>query len=186
MLESVILEDGLAESVLGLENLLIGNSEGSEEEKKDFKKASDAEKELKQISKLIGIDEEEMRTLYDSMTPEDARDIVVKTIERIPMGLMKGTLWTLDNLKKFGGKIICWASVASPREAAMIGASVMILTMGEGNIGETFCEESDDVKKDDADGSGAMAGSEKGPESCCSKGQPVHSSNLHRILMVKK
>ena len=184
MLESVILEDGLAKSVLGFEKLLIGDPEDSEEEKRDFKKASNVGRELKQISQLIGIDEEEIGMLYDSMTPEDARDIVVKTIERIPMGLMDGTLWTLDNLKKFGGKIICWASVASPREAAMIGASVMILTMGEGNIGETFCEDGGDGKNNKHD-LGAMAGDGKDPEPPCGMGQPVHSSSLHRTLIVK-
>lgn len=183
MLESVILEDGLAESVLGLENLLIGNPEDSEEEKRDFKKAGNVERELEQISKLIGIDEEEIRMLYDSMTPEDARDVVVKTIERIPMGLMKGTLWTLDNLKIFGGKIICWASVASPREAAMIGASVMILTMGEGNIGETFCEDGDDGKNSPDDPE-AMAGDGRKPESSRTTGRPIHSASLHKNLMM--
>ncbi|MFA5994689.1 MAG: hypothetical protein WC823_07065 [Parcubacteria group bacterium] len=127
-------------------NAQIENSGNDREKEEFFKKAEQIESELNRIEEVMGIDAEEMLSFYEAITPQDARDVVTKTIERIPMGFMKGTLWTVDNLREFGGKIMLWASIKSPREAAIIAASVMILTMGGGMAQEAMADESEPVE----------------------------------------
>jgi hypothetical protein len=138
MLESAILETGQVGSFLGLEGtkFLREDAVGDGREDKTFKKAEigSVGREFEKIQEMMGISAEEIEMFYESITPEDAKDIATKTIERIPRDFMKGDLWTTENLKKFGGRIICWASLKSPMEAPMIAASIMIITMGEGHI----------------------------------------------------
>jgi hypothetical protein len=172
MLESAILEGGLGGNFVSPEEaeLLIGKSMAGAEEDGSFRKAADAEDELRKIEEIMGISFEEMKTLYESMAPEDAMAIVLKTFEKIPADLIEKTLLTVDGLKKIGGKIICWASMKSPMEASMIAASVMILTMGEGDL-ESLCAEIGEndnhievAEKRSADGG-------------------IHSSDLHQRIM---
>lgn len=142
MKKTVAAED-LKINTRGLEDInnQIENTVSQEKRVELLKKAEQVEMELNKIEKIIGISAEEMLSFYETIAPEDARDIVTKTIEKIPMGFMRGALWTVDNLKQCGGKIILWASKKSPREAAIIAASVMILTLGSGIAQEATADD---------------------------------------------
>jgi hypothetical protein len=133
-----VAQEDAKESAMKLENINNQLENSSDENEKDelFRKAEQVEQELERIESMMGISAEEILSFYEMISPQDAQDIVEKTIQRIPLGLMKGTLWTVDNLREFGGKIMLWASMKSPREAAMVAASVMILTLGSGQIVE--------------------------------------------------
>ncbi|HCU71191.1 MAG TPA: hypothetical protein DIC35_05585 [Candidatus Moranbacteria bacterium] len=139
MLESAI-ERGLGGNFFSPEEakFLMEDSTEKRKENEPFKKAEieNVESEFEKIQEMMGISAAEIKMFYESITPEDAKDIVVKTIEKIPSDFMKGDQWKIDSLKKFGGRIMCWASMKSPMEAPMIAASIMIITMGEGNIAD--------------------------------------------------
>lgn len=134
MLESVLLEKGLEGKTFGLENLnkKIENSlPGSEEREDLLRKAAGVERDMDRIEKMMGISAEEIMSFYETLSPEDAKDIIIRTFEKIPPGVIDDSLKNIDQLKKIGGKIMCWASIKSPMEAALIAASIMIIVTAE-------------------------------------------------------
>lgn len=128
-MEGKFLAEALKGNALNLEeaNKKIENSTNPREKEKAFERAEKIETELKKIEEMMGIDAEEMLSLYKTITPEDARSIVTMTIAKIPVSLMKDALWTVDNLRECGGKIMLWASMKSTRDAAMVAAALMVL-----------------------------------------------------------
>jgi hypothetical protein len=143
IMKKMVATRDLKRNTQGLENInnKIENTAKLNEREDLFKKAEQVEMELDKIEKIMGISAEEMMSLYKTITPEDARDIVTKTIERISDEVKKGAIWTADNLNQHGGGIIFWASKKSPREAVMIAASVMILVLGTGVVQEALADE---------------------------------------------
>ncbi len=131
-MRGVVSSEDLKNNTRDLEviNNQIEGTANPEEKEALFQKAEQVEAELAKIESMMGISAEEMLSFYETITPEDAEDIVTKTIEKIPMGFMKGDLWTTGKLKQFGGQIMLWASIKSPLEAAMIAASVLIVLGG--------------------------------------------------------
>ncbi|EKE10666.1 MAG: hypothetical protein ACD_15C00217G0014 [uncultured bacterium] len=180
MLESAILETGQVRNFLGQEEakFLMGNMADDREDKKSFKKAGVeiVGREFDKMQEMMGISAEEIKMFYESITPEDAKDITAKTIERIPQDFMKGDLWTTENLKKFGGKIIFWASMKSPMEAPMIAASIMIITMGEGDIADCSA---DGINSNES----YMVDGIEQEEGIGYRNYPIPSSELHKGIL---
>lgn len=139
-----MVEEELKPNVRSLEkiNNQIENSTNPAEKAESFREAEKIEAELDKIEKLMGISADEIMSFYETMTPDDAKDVVSKTIEKIPLSFMKGALFTVDNLDKVGGKIMLIASMRFPREAALIAASIMILVVAEGSVKKAIADES--------------------------------------------
>lgn len=142
-MEGKFLAEALKGNALNLEeaNEKIENSTNPKEKEKAFERAEKIETELKKIEEMMGIDAEEMLALYKTITPEDARSIVTMTIAKIPSSLMKGVLFTVDNLDKVGGKIMLISSMRFPLEAALIAAAIMALVVAEGSVQEAVANE---------------------------------------------
>lgn len=193
MPESATLEEGLNGGFFGqgTRSALIGNFATEADTDRSLERMAQLRNEFAKIEEKIGISAQEIMSFYETITSEDARDIVVKTIEKIPMGYMNGTLWTVENVNLNGGKIMLWAAVKSPREAAIIAASVMILTMGGWQ--EAVAEDEIEMYNGDnnpldlesvgyalATGMAIAPEEEKSEEEIVVlKGGPVHSNHVH-------
>lgn len=147
-----------------------------------FRRAEDINSDLKKLKILFhDIDMESVSSYYEAMTPEYASYTVAEKIEKIPLDSMHGALWTVDNLREFGGKIIHWASINSYENLDELVASVMILTVGNDNLENTDGDAAE--KAELAPGDSASSMDENRAENGLAMGEPVHSQDVHKRII---